>query len=368
MKAVSPCMVRRLFGPRTLVAAVAVLSLAASAAEPSPDAHDLAGIPDREARNGSFSGVVLVERDGRVLLRRGWGLANAEHEIPNDPEGIFLIGSLTKQFTAAGILLLVQEGTLSLDDRACRFLEACPDAWRVITIRHLLQCTSGIVDLVRLADFPASITLPTTLEKTYGRLAREPLSSRPGETYSYSNSGFLIAALIIERVSGKSYEGFMASRLFEPLGMTHSGYAFHERILSRRAAGYARRDGRLEHASYIDMSIPAGAGSDYSTLNDLLLWHRALRAGPVLDAASRRVMFEPGPGGYALGWDVSTRDGKRIAEHIGDINGYGSYILRGIDDDFLVVVLANLERAPVKKIATDLRDALLGTGSAGGKR
>lgn len=353
---------------QSLVAAATALSLAASAAEPSPSAHDLAAIPDREARNGSFSGVVLVERDGRVLLRRGWGLANAEYEIPNDPEGIFLIGSLTKQFTAAGILLLAQEGKLTLDDRVCRFLEACPVAWSAVTIRHLLQCTSGIVDLVRLPDFPATITLPTTLEKTYGRLAREPLSSRPGEIYSYSNSGFLIAALIIERVSGKPYDAFMASRLFEPLGMTHSGYAFHERILPRRAWGYAKRDGHLENATYIDMSIPAGAGSDYSNLNDLLLWHRALRTGTVIDAISRRAMFEPGPGGYALGWNVSTRDGKRIAEHIGDINGYGSYILRGIDDDFLVVVLANLERAPVKLIATDLTDALLGAGGAGGKR
>lgn len=335
------------------------------AAAVPPLGETLAKIVEREAASGAFAGAVLVEKDGEVLLRKGCGLANAEHGIPNSPDGIFLIGSLTKQFTAAGVLLLVQDGKLGIDDAACRYLGGCPASWSRVTIRQLLQHTSGIPDLVRLPDFGATMTLPTTLEKTLQRLAREPLLWTPGTKYEYGNSGFLIAARLIEGVSGVPYDVFMRTRVFEPLGMTRSGYAFHESVLPLRASGYMRRKGVLENASYLDMSIPAGAGSQYSTLDDLLRWHRELRTGRILNASSRALLFEPGIGGYALGWHVTEHAGRRTGEHIGDINGYGSYIVRGLTDDFVVVVLSNIEGAPVKRISVSLIDALLGVESAG---
>ena len=303
---------------------------------------------------GEFSGSVLIARNGKIILSKGYGLANIEHDIPNTPQTKFLIGSLTKQFTAMAVIILAEKGKLSLEDHLCKYVSACPEAWQPITIRQLLNHSSGIVDLVRLPEFGETITLPTTLERTIERLKKEPLQFIPGEKAEYGNSGYLLAAFIIEKVSGRSYEDFLQENIYEPLAMKDSGYAHNETILKNRASGYARKNNILVNASYIDMSIPIGAGSQYSTVEDLFRWDQALYTEKLVSKKYLAEMFRPNKGDFGLGWEIGRRFDRKLISHIGDINGFGAYIARYTDDRVLVVVLSNLEGTPVKQINNDL--------------
>ncbi|MGN6111400.1 MAG: serine hydrolase domain-containing protein [Luteimonas sp.] len=307
---------------------------------------------DEQGKAG-FSGVFLVAKDGDVLVR-AYGLADREWGIPNSPDTKFRIGSLTKQFTAAGILLLAADGKLSLDDPVCRYVDHCPAAWKPIVIRQLLNHSSGIHDFVRLPGMRDRFTLPAKLDDTIALLERQPLDFPPGTDASYGNSGLLISASIIERLGGTSYADFIHDRIYRPLGMDDSGYAWDGPLLPKRARGYVQRDGVFENAPYIDMSIPIGAGSQYSTVLDLYRWDRALRTDALLPARLRAEMFREGKGGYGLGWEVAQEHGREVIEHNGDINGFGAFIARWPKDDAVVVVLTNTEGTKVR----DLKDAI----------
>ena len=308
---------------------------------------------DQQGREG-FSGSILVARDGKLLVR-SFGLADREFGIRNTPTTKFKIGSISKQFTAAAMLLLVEDGKLSLGDPVCDFVANCPKSWRPITIRELLNHSSGIPDFVKLPGMQDRFTLPMKLDDTVALLERQPLDFQPGSDASYGNSGFLISASIIERLSGKSYADFLDQRIYRPLGMKDSGYAADAPIITNRARGYVRRGSSLENAPYIDMSIPVGAGSQYSTVLDLYRWDKALRTDRLLPAALRNEMFTAGKGGFGLGWEVGDEHGRRIVQHVGDINGFGAYILRWLDDDAVVIILTNVEGT--KKVI-DIRNGI----------
>ncbi|MET1110057.1 MAG: serine hydrolase domain-containing protein [Allosphingosinicella sp.] len=330
-----------------------LLALAAPAA-PAPAARfgPVAAYLDAEAEAG-FSGTVLVARRG-VLVKRAYGLADREFEIANKPSTRFRIGSLTKQFTAAAILLLVQDGKLSLDDRLCRFVEPCPAAWRAIRIEQLLNHSSGIPDFVRLPGMRERFTLPAKLDDTVAMLARQPLDFPPGSDARYGNSGYLLAAYIIEKVSGATYAGFVEQRIYRPLGMSGSGYASDAPIIPRRARGYVRRAGNVQNAPYIDMSIPIGAGSQYSTVDDLYRWDRALRGSGLLSPPLLERMFAPGLNDFGLGWEIGREQGRRVFEHNGDINGFGAFIARYPDDDAVILILSNMEGTRVRKMKEEI--------------
>jgi len=329
-----------------LMAAVSAAPVAASRFGPI-DAY-----LDAQARAG-FSGAILVARGGRSM-KRAYGQADREFRIANTPGTRFRIGSLTKQFTAAAILLLVQDGKLSLDDPLCRLVDPCPEAWRAIRVEQLLDHSSGIPDFVRLPGMSDRFTLPARLDDTIALLARQKLDFQPGTDARYGNSGYLLAARIIERLSGTSYAGFLDERIYRPLGMAGSGYASDAPIIARRARGYVRRGGRIENAAYIDMSVPIGAGSQYSTVEDLYRWDRALRDTRLLSAPLLDRMFRAGPGGFGLGWEVSRDRGRRGVEHNGDINGFGSFIARYPDDDAVIVILSNVEGTKVREMKDEI--------------
>jgi D-alanyl-D-alanine carboxypeptidase len=301
-----------------------------------------------------FSGSILVERNGSVLIR-SYGLADREFGIKNTPETKFKIGSVTKQFTATAMLLLVKDGKLSLQDPLCRFVANCPASWQPITIRELLNHSSGIPDFVKLPEMRGRFTLPMSLDEAIAMLERQPLDFLPGSDAQYGNSGFLIAAAIIEKLSGKSYADFLDERIYRPLAMTSSGYAADGPIIPNRARGYVRRGQAIENAAYIDMSIPIGAGSQYSTVLDLYRWDRALRTEVLLPSAEKNEMFTPGKGDFGLGWEMVNDHGRRVAEHVGDINGFGAFIARWLDDDAVIVILTNIEGT--KKVR-DIRDGI----------
>ncbi|RZJ19872.1 MAG: class A beta-lactamase-related serine hydrolase, partial [Brevundimonas sp.] len=212
-----------------------------------------------------FTGSVLVARGNEVLLDQGYGLANREWGIPNAGDTKFRLGSVTKQFTAVAIMLLVEEGKVDLDAPVKTWLPDAPATWDGVTVRHLLSHTAGIANFTDDADFLALSTRPATLEQLIARFRDRPLDFQPGEGWSYSNSGYILLTAIIETASGQSYTDFVTARLLQPLGMADSGYDTHAAILPRRASGYTPQADGIVNADYADMTIPRGAGGLYST-------------------------------------------------------------------------------------------------------
>src|SRR6185295_18817174 len=249
----------------------------------------------------TFMGSVLVARGADVLLSKGYGSANLEWDLPNTPATKFRLGSITKQFTAASILLLEERGKLKIDDPIKKHLTDAPAAWDKITIYNLLTHTSGIPNFTSLPDYKTLQPFDSPVAKTIATFRDKPLDFQPGEKMSYSNSGYLVLGHLIETVTGGSYEKFVTDNIFTPLSMKDSGYDSNTAIIARRAAGYVPSTGGAVNAGFIHMSIPHAAGALYSTTEDLLRWEQALFGGKVVSPASLAKMTTPFKSDYALG-------------------------------------------------------------------
>ena len=311
-----------------------------------------------------FSGAVLVARDGKVIFEKGYGPANAEWNIPNTPQTKFRLGSVTKQFTAAAILLLQEQGRLFVQDAVCAFVANCPDAWKPITLHHLLTHTSGIPNFTDFPDYKATMGLPSPASKSVERFIGKPLEFAPGSIYKYSNSGYVLLGLVVEKASSMPYASFITQRILTPLQMTDSGYDDPAMVLPRRASGYAIDGNGVKNAAFIDMTVPGGAGALYSTVDDLLKWDQALYSDRLLSAASREAMFTAFKQNYAYGWMVDApspaTSGRRRISHGGGINGFATFIARYPDDKVTVIVLSNLDAGRPGVIARDLAAILFG--------
>ena len=305
-------------------------------------------------------GSVLVAQNGRILLDKGYGFANLERRIRNDPSTKFRLGSLTKQFTAASILLLEERGKLSVDDPIKKFLPDAPAAWDKITIFNLLTHTSGIPNDTEFPEFAASMKLPTTPEKLIAQFRDKPLDFQPGQDWRYSNSGYILLGYLIEKLSGQSYTQFLQENIFTPLGMKDSGYDTESVTISNRAAGYKK--GTLADAEYINMSQPFSAGGLYSTTEDLLRWERGLFGGAVLSPNSLKKMTTAYKSDYAFGLWSRERSEHRVMEHGGGINGFRSWLAYYPKDNLTIVVLGNVEDGPSDDIAANLASLAFGKG------
>jgi CubicO group peptidase (beta-lactamase class C family)/uncharacterized protein YneR len=302
-----------------------------------------------------FMGTVLVARGGEVLLSKGYGSANLEWNIPNSPATKFRLGSVTKQFTAASILLLEERGKLKTDDPVKKFMPDAPAAWDKVTIFHLLTHTSGIPSFTSFPDYASQEGTATTPEKLVARFRDKPLDFQPGEKWSYSNSGYVLLGYLLEKVSGESYEKFVQENIFGPLGMEDSGYDSNSAIISQRAAGYAKgKDDALENAGFIHMSIPFSAGALYSTTKDLLRWEQGLFGGKLLSAASLSKMTTPFKEEYACGVGVHTVNGHKVIDHGGGIEGFNTFLAYYPEDKLTVVALSNLNGDAPSGIVTRL--------------
>lgn len=295
-----------------------------------------------QADAGGFTGAVLIGRDGQVVFDKGYGLANREWNIPNDGQTKYRLGSVTKQFTAAGIMLLVEKGQLDLDAPIKTYVEAAPAAWDAITLRHLLAHTSGIPNFTDFPEFAALNPLPATLDSLIARFRDKPLSFAPGEQFAYSNSGYILLSAIIEKASGQTYEAFITDRLLTPLGLKDTGYDRHATILPRRAAGYAPSASGVVNAEYGDMSIPSGAGALYSTTHDLMKWNEALYGGKLLKAESLALMITPVLKDNGFGLFIRDEAGDRLIQHSGGIQGFNTYLAWDPETRSSIVVLGNL--------------------------
>ena len=292
--------------------------------------------------NKTFMGSVLVVRDKAVLLEKGYGSADLEWDIPNSPDTKFRLGSITKQFTAASILLLEERGKLNINDPVKKYMADAPAAWDKVTIYNLLTHTSGIPSFTGFPDYESTEGTATTPEKLVARFRDKPLEFEPGEKFKYDNSGYVLLGYLIEKISGQTYAQFVQENIFKPLEMKDSGYDSNTAIIMHRASGYSKGKEGIENAGYIHMSIPFSAGSLYSTVEDLARWEQGLFGGKVLSAASLEKMTTPFKQTYAFGLSVSTANGHKVIEHGGGIEGFNTHLAYYPDDKLIVVVLGNL--------------------------
>ena len=311
-------------------------------------------------RVNRFSGAVLLARDGQPIEKRGYGMANIELGVPNSPETVFRLGSVTKQFTGMAILLLQERGKLSVNDPICKYLSDCPQAWQPITIKNLLTHTAGIPNYTEFPDFPKTAAAETTAAELTSRFRDKPLQFALGEKYAYSNSGYYLLGTIIERASGKAYADFLQENIFAPLGMKDTGYDNPVRIINHRAAGYARTNDGFINAAPISMSTAYSAGALYSTVGDLLLWDQALYTEKLVSRKSLDEAFTPFKSNYGYGWSIGKRFDRQVIAHGGGIFGFSSYIARYPADRVTVIVLSNVEGAPSGEIANNLAAIVFG--------
>jgi CubicO group peptidase (beta-lactamase class C family) len=306
-----------------------------------------------------FMGSVLVAQDGKVLLDKGYGFANLEWDVPNTPTTKFRLGSITKQFTAASILLLEEQGKLKVEDPVKKYMPDAPAAWDKITIFHVLTHTSGIPSFTGFPDFESHEAQATTPEKLVEWFRDKPLEFEPGTKWNYSNSGYVLLGYLIEKISGESYSEFVQQNIFTPLGMKDSGYDSNSAIIAHRAAGYTPGKSGAVNAGFVHMSIPFSAGALYSTTEDLLRWEQGLFGGKVLTAASLAKMTTPFKQDYAFGLGVSTQNGHKMIAHDGGIQGFNTALAYYPDDKLVVAVLANVN-GPAGQIAGNLAKVALG--------
>lgn len=350
---------------KALAAAVAVLAVypghAAAATCPAADFQPKAQalIEDFTAQR-AFNGSLLLAIDGAPVLRQGVGAANLEWNALNTPATKFRLGSITKQFTAAAILQLAQQGKLSIGDPISKYYTDAPPSWSKVTLKHLLTHTSGIPPYTGLAGFERISRQPQTPADLVKLVQDRPLDFEPGERFEYDNTGYVLLGYVIEKVSGQSYADYLRSHIFEPLGMADTGYDDGAAVLAGRAAGYAPRDGGWINAPFVDMSTPFAAGALYSTIDDLLIWDRALDTDKLLTAASRQAMFANYGHGYGFGWRVDRAWDQPRLGHGGAINGFSTAIQRYPDAHLTVVALGNIQTAQSVRLAESLAALCLG--------
>jgi len=308
----------------------------------------------------TFMGTVLVAGRDRILLNKGYGMANLEWQIPNAPDVKFRLGSMTKQFTAALILLLQEQGKLNIEDPVSKYLPDMPKAWGKITLAELLGHTSGIPEVLETRGFFAWAMTPHTPEEELALVRDRPLDFDPGSKFAYSNSNFVVLGFVIEKVSGKKYGDLLRKRILDPLGLKDTGLDMDGLILPKRAQGYMPAEDGLVTASGPSMSVPWAAGSMYSTTGDLLKWEHGLFLGKVLSANSLKLMTTPGKGNYGLGISIVEKDRIKVIEYGGLINGFNAFMSYTPERGIAVVVLSNVMGVDSTIIGDELLNVALG--------
>lgn len=335
-----------------------VLSLSASfQAQPQPATKS--DTVDRyvaaELAKQHVPGISLaVLRAGKVIKAKGYGMADLENGIAVTPETVFKIGSVSKQFLATGIMLLVQDGKIGLEDPISKYFPGTPDSWQGITVRNFLTHTSGVIregpafDPLKVQ--PDSIVIKSAFEK--------PLEFPVGSKFLYCNTCYFTLAEIIARVSGKSWDQFVTERIFAPMGMKASRTTTTTDLVQHRAHGYVWRDSSYTNAFEFLALRPSGAF--LSTVLDLAKWDAALYKDLPLTAASRREMWAPFKltdgqmSKYGFGWQLDSLDGHWNVHHGGALPGFRAEMSRFPDDSLTVIVLANADGARPDRIAAGI--------------
>jgi CubicO group peptidase (beta-lactamase class C family) len=318
-----------------------------------------------QLKESKIPGVaVAVIHNGHAVRMRGYGLADVERKVPVTPVTVFEIGSITKQFTATAIMMLVEQGKIDLEEPIAKYLPDVPATWKTITIRQLLNHTSGIPDYEEIMGY-GGYRNPMTPVQVMAVVAEKPLDFAPGTRWNYSNTGYYLLTLIIEKVSGERYAQFLHEHIFGPAGMVHTRSSEPVDIIPNRAAGYEYKDGRLENRDPMQPTATGGAGMIVSTLGDLAKWDRLLNRKSLLREESYAKMWADAPladgklSGYGLGWFVSPVKKHRSARHSGQTAGFTADLWRLPDDHLTVIVLGNMYGGPVEQISGHIARTLI---------
>lgn len=308
--------------------------------------------------------VFLVVKKGDIIYKKAFGMANLELQVPMETNNVFEIGSMTKQFTAVSILMLMEEGKLQLNDEITKYIPDYPTQGNLITIHHLLNHTSGIKNFTSVKGLNAIANNDMTPLEVIHFFKNEPMDFTPGEQFKYNNSGYVILGHIIEKTSGMSYADFVERRIFKKLDMSSSHYASHASVVPNRASGYHKREAYI-NSRHISYSIPFASGSLMSTVDDMLKWEEAIKNHVLLskettDKAFANYRLNNGElTNYGYGWHVETLNGTKSFEHGGSIFGYKSMGVYLPKEDIYVIGLSNCDCNSPTKITRDIAEMAL---------
>ncbi|PWT87601.1 MAG: serine hydrolase [Blastocatellia bacterium] len=311
---------------------------------------------------------LAVVRNGRIVKANGYGVANLEQNSPATPQTVYEIGSMTKQFTATAIMMLVEEGKVHLDDSITKYFPNAPEAWQPITIRHLLSHTSGIQNHVAVPGYLGSFKTNLLMESTPGReellsmFFKLPLEFQPGDTWSYDNTGYYLLGLVVEKVSGESFWQFLSERIFRPVGMRATHNTDVRPLVANRAAGYQWVSGAFENRPVLAPFIAFSAGSILSSVEDLARWDAVLYTEKLLKTSSLEQMWTAtrtnegaaASFNYGFGWFVDSYHGHHFVQHSGGTPGFSSVIYRFLDDKLTIIILTNHSDMIIDQLAIDI--------------
>jgi D-alanyl-D-alanine carboxypeptidase len=314
---------------------------------------------------------VAVVRGADTLLYKGYGLANVEDSVPATTATVYRIGSITKQFTASGILRLVEQGKIQLDAPLSAYLPNFPEPGRRATIRQLLTHTSGIPSYTDLSSFPDKRRTDLTDDQLLALVDRRPLDFPPGTRWHYDNSGYYILGVILQHLTGTPYGTYIEQTIAKPLGLNDTRYCATAPLIPRRADGYSLDSNTVINADWLSMNLPGAAGALCSTVGDLLKWQRALTNGQVVNPATYRQMTTPAvladgkSTRYGFALSAYALHGHPTVEHSGGINGFSSQLSYFPADSLSVVVLLNTDAASSSVLARQIAELVLGAPDAG---
>ena len=310
-----------------------------------------------------------VARDGRVILARGYGMANVEHSVAVTPETVFHIASISKNILAAVVLQLVDEGKLRLDDDVTKYVPEAPTLGHHVTVRQLLNHTSGIYSFTSLPDAANNERLELTHEQVLGLIKDKPFEFEPGTRWRYDNSAFYLAGMVVERVTKQEYGAYVREHVFKPLGMSSASLCYARMVVPHLASGYEVDGGALVNAAFVSWKLPFAAGAVCATATDLAKWQAALDSGRVLTPSSLALMRTPTTLAdgtkidYGLGTRLGSLDGHRVLGHTGGGGGFRPLLESFPDDHLTIVILMNMGDAaspsPVA-VAPEIARAALG--------
>jgi len=336
------------------VFAAAMAFFGVAQAQAAPDAARIDQVIQTYVAKHKFMGTVLVAKGETVMFDRAYGYANLETMAPMATDTRFRIGSMTKQFTAAAILLLEERNMLKTDDLISAYIANLPADWSTITVHDLLTHTSGIPNFTSQPGYTSLQAHPVSPEEDLTLIRDKPLNFRPGSRWAYSNTNYILLGMIIEKISGQSYKDFVAVNLLQPIGMTKTEVEPPADTSAPQAEGYAEGKRGLEKAVYVDMSVPYAAGGMVSTTHDLLLWEKALFGGKVLSPAQLAKMTTAYKSGYGYGLFIHSARERNAIEHAGNINGFNSAMAYYPDDSVTIIILDNIEGSAADDLAGKL--------------
>lgn len=341
---------------------------------PADMARDMDAYLAARADMGGFSGAVLAVKDGQVILRKGYGWADVATRRPYTADTLHEVASVSKMFTAMAVLKLRDTGRLKLDDPICKYLEDCPDAWRPITVQELMHHSSGIPDYEERLDLgsPAYQAFMVKREATlaiYADAKRRPLDFPPGSKFNYSNTGYIVLAMVVQAAAGERFPAYVRRVLLKPAGMNHSGvlgvgmrpvqldtpYTFGDLGWDKLLGGFALTDGILQAQPPLALTPPAGDAWLYTDLDDLYRWSQVMDGSPLVPTQETQEVFTPALQGYGDGWFIQRLGDDTEYEHSGALPGSVTEFIKLPQQKITLLIFCNMDRARLESI----RDSLL---------